>query len=211
MSFDPIEIFISIAVIQTLGWLTPGPNLVAISGASMASGRKVGVATAAGVAMGVGLWALFAVFGVALLFEAFPSIFIALKLAGAAFLAWLGFQSLKASLKGVRGSLSALVERQSVFPALRTGFLVLMTNPKAPIFFGAVLTSYLPLGAPNWIMGGIVVEFLVLSFVLNSITALVFSTRKVMGWFEQNQVIIRFVFGLIYVGLALLVLRDAVA
>ena len=60
-------------------------------------------------------------------------------------------------------------------------------------------------------MGGIVVEFLVLSFVLNSITALVFSTRKVMGWFEQNQVIIRFVFGLIYIGLALLVLRDAVA
>ncbi len=86
-----------------------------------------------------------------------------------------------------------------------------MTNPKAPIFFGAVLTSYLPLGVPNWIMGGIVIEFLVLSFILNSITALVFSTRQVMGWFEQNQVTIRFVFGLIYIGLALLVLRDAIA
>ena len=211
MSFDPVAIFVSIAVIQTLGWLSPGPNLVAISGAAMASGRVVGVATAAGVALGVGLWALFAVFGVALLFEAFPSIFLGLKLAGAAFLAWLGIQSIRAALQGVRGSLSKSVERQSAFPALRTGFLVLMTNPKAPIFFGAVLTSYLPLGAPNWIMSGIVIEFLVLSFILNSITALVFSTRQVMGWFEQNQVIIRFIFGLIYIALAALVLRDAFA
>ena len=98
MSFDPIAIFVSIAVIQTLGWLSRGPNLVAVSAAAMASGRAVGVATALGIAFGVGLWALFAVFGVALLFEAFPSIFIGLKLAGAAFLAWLGVQSIKAAM-----------------------------------------------------------------------------------------------------------------
>ena len=211
MSFDPISIFASLAVIQILGWLSPGPNLVAISGAAMASGRSVGIATAAGIALGVGLWALFAVFGVAFLFEAFPSLFLALKLAGAAFLAWLGVQSIRAALKGVRGSLAGSTERQSVLPAVRTGFLVLMTNPKAPIFFGAVLTSYLPLGAPRWIMGGIVLEFLVLSFVLNSITALAFSTHRVMGWFESNQAAIRFVFGLIYLGLGALVLEDALA
>lgn len=209
MSFDPFAIFVSIAILQVLGWLSPGPNLVAISGAAMASGRMVGVTTAAGVALGVGVWALFAVFGVALLFEAFPSLFLALKLAGGAFLAWLGVQSIRAALIGVRGKLVSDIEQQSVFSAFRTGFLVLMTNPKAPIFFGAVLTSYLPLGAPNWIMGAIVIEFLVLSLVLNSFTALAFSNRYVMAWFERRQVGIRFVFGLIYIALALLVLRDA--
>ena len=84
-----------------------------------------------------------------------------------------------------------------------------MTNPKAPIFFGAILTSYLPLAAPRWILSGIVIEFLVLSLVLNGITALVFSTRTVMAGFERHQVAIRGAFGLIYIGLGALVLKDA--
>lgn len=210
MQFDPIPIFASIALLQVLGWLSPGPNLVAISGASMSSGRSAGMATAAGVALGVGIWALLAVFGVSLLFEALPSLFLGLKLAGAGFLCWLGVQSLRAALNGNRGSLSANMVQQSIGGAFRNGFLVLMTNPKAPVFFGAILTSYLPLGAPGWILSGIVLEFLILSLVLNGITAVVFSTHRVMGWFERHQIAIRGGFGLVYLALGLLVLKDAV-
>ena len=144
-----------------------------------------------------------------MLFEVMPSLFLALKLAGAGFLCWMGLQSLKAAVAGHKGHLDVEAPRRATGAAFRNGFLVLMTNPKAPIFFGAVLTSYLPLGAPAWISAGIVLEFLVLSFVLNSITAMAFSTHQVMNWFERHQATMRGVFGLIYIGLGLLVLKQA--
>ena len=208
MSVSPLSVFASIAIIQILGWLSPGPNLIAVSGTSMSAGRRAGVATALGISIGVGLWALLAVFGVALLFEAFPALFIALKLAGAAFLCWLGWQSIQAAIKTRAGALSLKHHHGSAKAAFRSGFLVLMTNPKAPIFFGAVLTSYLPVDAPNWILAGIVVEFLVLSAILNSVTALAFSTRAVVDWFGNHQQHIRALFGAIFILLGLLIVRE---
>ncbi|MEO9826793.1 MAG: LysE family transporter [Paracoccaceae bacterium] len=209
MDTSLISIFASIALIQIIGWLSPGPNLVAISGASMSSGRRVGLATAAGVASGVTLWAAMAVFGVALLFEALPALFIALKIAGALFLLWMGWQYIQAARHLGNAPLSAKAGPADVWPAYRNGFLVLMTNPKAPIFFGAVLTSFLPAGAPAWVMSGIVIEFLVMSLILNSITALLFSTVTVMAWFATHQTHIRYTFGAIFIVLAALVMKDA--
>lgn len=209
MSSSTTSVFISIAIIQILGWLSPGPNLVAVSGASMSAGRAVGLATAFGVATGVGLWAAFAVFGVALLFEALPALFLALKLAGAAFLFWMGLQYIQAARRPSAALVVPDTGPAAVWPAFRNGFLVLMTNPKAPIFFGAILTSFLPVDAPNWVFVVIVFEFLVLSAMLNGITALAFSTRPVMGWFSRHQSRIRYVFGALFMLLAAFVLADA--
>ena len=177
----------------------------------MSSGRAVGLATAAGIAMGVALWALLAVFGIALIFEAWPALFVALKLAGAAFLFWMGLQYIKTARVLPNTPLKFKAGPSSVFPAFRNGFLVLMTNPKAPIFFGAILTSFLPVNASNSVMGGIVLEFLVMSLFLNSITALVFSTTTAMAWFSNHQTKIRYVFGVIFILLAVFVLKDVVA
>lgn len=209
MQSSALTVFASIAVIQILGWLSPGPNLVAVSGASMSAGRRAGLATALGIAVGVGLWAALAVFGIAFLFEAFPALFLGLKLAGAGFLVWMGYQYVNAARQGPATPLTPLAMKGDTGQAFRRGFYVLMTNPKAPIFFGAVLTSFLPADAPAWVLAGIVLEFLVLSFILNGTTALLFSTRAVMAWFGRHQSRIRFAFGLIFVVLGLLVVRDA--
>lgn len=210
MESNLASILASIALIQFLGWMTPGANLVAVSSASMAQGRAMGVATAGGISLGVGLWAALAVFGIAFVFEATPWLFVGLKLAGAAFLCWLGYKSVRTALAGHTTSLKGDGGPGELLGAFQRGFLVLMTNPKAPIFFGAVLTSFLPFGAPGWIMVAIIVEFLVLSFILNSFTALVFSTRHVMGWFDRNQRAIGIAVGALYAALGLLVIWDAV-
>ena len=209
MEANLLSVLASIALIQFLGWMTPGANLVAVSSASMARGRGMGVATAAGISAGVALWAALAVFGIAFVFEATPWLFIGLKLAGAAFLCWLGFKSIRAAVGGKTTSLSGQGGPGEALGAFQRGFLVLMTNPKAPIFFGAVLTSFLPFGAPAWVMAAIVVEFLILSFGLNSFTALVFSTRHVMGWFDRNQKAIGIAVGFLYAILGLLVVLEA--
>jgi len=198
MTSDPLAILASIAILQFFGWLTPGANLVAISSASMTRGRAMGVATAGGISVGVAVWAAMAVFGIAFLFDAVPPLFIAFKLAGALFLGWLGYSAIRSALAGKTSNLTGASGPDEMMGAFRRGFLVLMTNPKAPIFFGALLTSFLPFGAPNWLMAAIVLEFLVVSFVLNSLTALVFSTQPVMAWFGRNQITINLFIGMVY-------------
>ncbi len=202
------SVFATIALIQFLGWLSPGPNLVAISSASMSAGRKTGIATALGIAAGVTCWATLAVGGIALLFQTVPALFVALKFSGALFLCWMGYQSLSAAMRLPQGQMAITDTPPELGRAFRNGFLVLMTNPKAPIFFGAILTSFLPVDAPNWVFGGIVLEFLLLSALLNSITAIVFSTKPVMNWFASHQRHLRIFFGLIYLALGLWVLKD---
>ena len=73
----------------------------------------------------------------------------------------------------------------------------------------AILTSFLPLNAPLWVYAAIVLQFWIMSSGLNSITALVFSTRVIVDWFGRNQRAILFAFGLLYIGLGVLVIVDA--
>ncbi|NKB26564.1 MAG: hypothetical protein GKR99_02950 [Rhodobacteraceae bacterium] len=204
---DFIPMFVTLAAIQIAGWLTPGANLLAIIAASTSVGRRAGVLTALGIAAGVTLWTFLSVAGVAVVFQLMPSAFLALKLAGAVYLLWLGIGALRNAASGGR-RLTADRTTASGWAAFRTGFVVLLLNPKAPLFFGSILTAFIPVGAPNWVLAAIVVEYAVLSAALNSTTALVFSTTPVLAWFQRAQGVISAVFGVMFCGLAGLILLE---
>lgn len=208
MQIDVTFTLASIALIQFLGWLSPGPNLLAIVSASTLNGRKSGVLTALGLAAGVGVWASLTVAGVAVLFELFPQVFVLLRIAGALYLIWLGIKSWRAALSGNRSSLTLRSSAPDGWRAFRTGFIVVATNPKAVIFFGSVVTAFVPAQSPPWLLVAIVAEFTVLSAVLNSFTAVVFSTDVVVRKFQAAQKQISALFGTVFVGLGLVVAQD---
>ena len=72
----------------------PGPDTALTVRNALAGGRRCGVATAAGVATGQAVWTVATSFGIAELIQASEPAFLALKLAGAAYLVALGIQSL---------------------------------------------------------------------------------------------------------------------
>lgn len=128
--------------ISVLVIVTPGQDTALAIRNSLIGGRTTGVFTALGVSAGQAVWALATSVGIAALIVAFEPAFVALKLAGAAFLIYLGMQALVGAVRGrsaeqrvARGSLTGAT-------ALRQGVLSNLGNPKMAVFFTSLLPQF---------------------------------------------------------------------
>jgi threonine/homoserine/homoserine lactone efflux protein len=124
--------------------VTPGPDTALTVRNTLAGGRRSGVATAVGVACGLSVWTLAASAGVAAVIRASEPAFLALRLAGGAYLVFLGLQALASAL-GRRGEkrLRALPTlRVEPRVALRQGLLSNLGNPKIAVFFTSLLPQF---------------------------------------------------------------------
>ena len=146
--------------------VTPGPDTALTIRNTLLGGRAAGLATAAGVAAGQAVWALAAAVGLAALVQASQPAFNALRLAGAAYLVFLGAQSLLAAVRGHRRASAAGAGRGAGLRpavALRQGVFSNLANPKMAAF----VTSLLPQFVAG---GGSFGPFLALGLVLCALT-----------------------------------------
>jgi threonine/homoserine/homoserine lactone efflux protein len=130
-------------VVAAIVIVTPGPDTALTIRNTLLRGRRAGVHTALGVSTGQALWALATAFGVAALLAASEPAFKALKLAGAAYLVYLGAQSLLAALRGME---RVHTERTgTTLPAsvaYRQGVISNLGNPKMAAFFLSLLPQF---------------------------------------------------------------------
>jgi threonine/homoserine/homoserine lactone efflux protein len=106
------------------------------------------MACAAGIALGVFAWSVVTAVGVAGLLAASAVAFTVVKLAGAAYLVWLGARALLAARRGeYHPEASAAPTRRGAGTAFRQGLLTNLLNPKVAVFFIALLPQFLPAGA----------------------------------------------------------------
>ena len=79
--------------------MSPGPSLAVVIRNTIAGGRVQGVLTGIGHALGVGVYASIAVFGMAVLLQQFPEAMRGIEILGGVYLLWLGVQALSACRK----------------------------------------------------------------------------------------------------------------
>ena len=127
--------FVGISIVVIV---TPGQDTALTIRNSLLGGRQAGVLTAAGVAAGQAVWALATSVGIAALIVAFEPAFVALKLAGAAFLVYLGAHAL---LRAVRGE-SAEARAGGRQAPFRQGVISNLGNPKMAVFFTSLLPQF---------------------------------------------------------------------
>jgi threonine/homoserine/homoserine lactone efflux protein len=142
---------------------TPGQDTALTIRNTLLGGRTGGVFTALGVSSGQATWTVATSVGVGALLVASEPAFVALKLAGAAYLVFLGAQALWRAVTGAVGEAfagSRPARRVSAVAALRQGLISNLGNPKMLAFF----TSLLPQFADS------VVELLAFGFVFCSLT-----------------------------------------
>lgn len=146
--------FVPIAALMTV---TPGPGTAMVVRSALRDGWRSGVLTVAGNSLGVIAWALLSVLGVSALVAASEVAFIALKLAGAAVLIWLGVQSLRGA--GERQPL----ERPGSGRAFRDGLVTSLANPKLAVFFVALFPQFVEPGSSalptTLLMAALIVTF----------------------------------------------------
>jgi threonine/homoserine/homoserine lactone efflux protein len=176
---------LSYAVASFVLIVVPGPGVLFVVGRALAHGRRTAIATAAGHAAGNYVVAACVAVGLGTLLERSAQVFVAVKLAGAVYLVWLGVQAIRH-----RGSLadamSSAAGPRAGWLALRDGFVVGVTNPKAFILFGAILPQFVNRGA-----GHVPAQMLLLALVSVSIGVVSDSTwglaaSGVRAWFTRS-------------------------
>jgi threonine/homoserine/homoserine lactone efflux protein len=130
---------------------TPGQDTALTIRNTLSGGRGTGIATAAGVAAGQAVWTVAASAGVVALLTASEPVFQALKLAGAAYLGYLGAQSLWAAIRR-RAHEHSVGSAAPLSPgrALRQGVLSNLGNPKMAVFFASLLPQFAPEGSASF-------------------------------------------------------------
>ncbi|WP_353945543.1 LysE family translocator [Streptomyces sp. HUAS MG91] len=135
--------FLAFAAMSLLVIVIPGPSVLFVIGRALAHGRRTAVATALGNLVGSYLLVVAVALGVGSLVERSAALFVAVKLAGAAYLVYLGVQAFRH-----RHAMKVSDLRGPTEPAKGTGrtvadgILVGVTNPKGIVFFAAVLPQF---------------------------------------------------------------------
>ncbi|WP_397544184.1 LysE family transporter [Roseovarius salis] len=184
---------------------SPGPATLAISGAAMAQGRRAGLATAAGVALGSASWGVTAALGMSALMLAHGWAFSVVKVVGAVYLLYLAIRSLRRAVRPAQARTAAPVHRRLFL----RGMLVHLTNPKAVLAWGAVFAVALPAGAGASQVWALFALLFGTSSLIFLCYALLFSVGPVARGYDRLQRAFDAVFGLLFgaAGLKLLTAR----
>jgi homoserine/homoserine lactone efflux protein len=133
-----LEIYLAYIAACFLIAVVPGPTVTVIIGNSLAHGTRAGLLNVAGTQLGLGLMMAILVVGLSSVIAAMGWLFDWLRWAGAAYLIWIGWKLLRAPDS---------LDQPGTAPAPRggfllQGFLVLMANPKALLWFGAFIPQF---------------------------------------------------------------------
>jgi threonine/homoserine/homoserine lactone efflux protein len=119
----------------------PGPSVIFVISRGVVLGRRAALATVLGNCAGVYVLVIAVAIGIGALVERSVVVYDTIKLAGAAYLVWLGVKTFR-SRRSLAAALRQPVEPKSGWRILREGFVVGLTNPKAAIFFAAILPQF---------------------------------------------------------------------
>lgn len=125
--------------------VTPGPGVLYIVTRSLTQGRRLGLASVAGVALGNLGNAIGASIGLAAVFAVSALAFTVVTYLGALYLVYLGVQAMRAPRVAGEAPAPAPVSLGRIF---RDGFLVALLNPKTAIFFAAFLPQFMNADSP---------------------------------------------------------------
>ena len=138
--------------VSALVIVTPGQDTALTIRNTLLGGRRAGIFTAVGVSAGQACWTLAASAGIAALLVASEPAFMAVKLAGAAYLVFLGAQALLAAIRGAPAHDLSGAGPRRLAPAsgYRQGVVSNLGNPKMAVFFTSLLPQFAPAGGASF-------------------------------------------------------------
>ncbi|MES2068740.1 MAG: LysE family translocator [Pseudomonadota bacterium] len=171
-------IMLSIGGAIAIGAMSPGPSFVMVARTAVTTARANGLAAALGMGIGGTAFAAAALLGLQTLLASVPLLYMVLKAAGGAYLAYLGYKI------WMGASSPLMVEASGSEPApprsLKRSFLLglgtQLSNPKTAIFYGSIFASLLPRDVPPALIASLPVVVFVIEAGWYSIVALMLSS-----------------------------------
>jgi threonine/homoserine/homoserine lactone efflux protein len=185
----PADRLLTFALASVVLVVVPGPTVVFVVSRAIAHGRRAALRSVAGNSAGVGVLVILVAFGLGSLVERSVAVYTAIKLLGAAYLVYLGVRTwrerggLSVALRGAQTGSGDAEVGAHVF---RQGVMVGLTNPKAMVFFAAVLPQFVDRDAGHvptqMLLLGL--AFVLLAMVLDSVWGLAAGTAR--DWLARS-------------------------
>ncbi|MCR9122745.1 MAG: LysE family translocator [Phyllobacteriaceae bacterium] len=170
--------------IFSVGFVSIGPNILAIIGTSMERGRHAGVRLALGVGSGSAVWATLTVAGLTALITAYAGVVTLLKIFGAAYLLWLAYKAFRSAATPVHLQKPKAAGGRNLY---LQGIAIQLTNPKAALQWIAIVGIGLGNEAPLWVGLALIVTATLLSLAVHVLYAVTFSTTLVVAAYRKSR------------------------
>lgn len=164
----------------------PGPSVLFVIGRALAHGRGTALLSVLGNSLGLLVVLVLVAFGLGAVVAESATVFLVLKLAGAAFLVWLGVQALR-HRRGVDAE--DLAAGSTALPpvvALRQGFVVGFSNPKAFMIFAALLPQFVDRGRGQVDLQMLLLGLLAFGIGLASDSVWALAASQLRSWFTRS-------------------------
>lgn len=181
---DSLPAFIAIAVLLVV---TPGPDMALVTRNALAHGRGAALMTALGIMLGLAAWTAASVLGLAALLATSTLAFTVVKLAGAAYLVYLGIRTLLGLRHTAPETASVTSEMRSTAAPFREGLLSNLLNPKIAVFFTSLIPQFVSPG-PSATLESVVLAAIFAGIGLTWLSAYAVMASAAAGWLRRPRV-----------------------
>ena len=211
MPLDP-TLFVGYLVVAAIIVVSPGPDTMLILRYTLAGGRRVGFATLSGVQLGILGHITAAVLGLSVLILSVPIAFKAVAIAGAAYLAFIGVQALRAGTLRISPEAQAQALEVGHGRAIRDAIITNLLNPKVIMLFVALMPNFV---APQRASVPLQLALLGATLIVINVawqTGLVLAAARLRQWLTRLSVqrVIAIISGIVFIGFAVMLLVEHV-
>ncbi|MEM7254306.1 MAG: LysE family transporter [Pseudomonadota bacterium] len=208
---DTVIVLLSVFAVFIPALILPGPDFVGVVRMSVTHGTRAGLVTTLGVTLGLGTYASLSLIGLSAILIQYQWLAWLVRILGGAYLIYLGVQLLRTSSApiGTRGDLEHGNAPISRTQALRFGYLVTLTNPKAVVLFASVFATAVTPQTPIWLMAVMIGLVMLAAFVWYSVVSLFMSSAPVVRRFERARQWVERFAGVCFVAFGGKVMSDA--
>ncbi|WP_417271231.1 LysE family translocator [Celeribacter sp.] len=181
-----LTIFLSILALHFVAAMSPGPSFVVSVRTAASEGFRPASGLAVAFGLGAVIWAMAAMFGLALVFEIVPRAYLAFKVAGGLFLAWIGYKTI-CHARDPLPDATLMATPRSLGNAMRLGLFTQLANPKPAIFFGAVFAGLIPQGTSVSVLAALLFFVFFNETMWYLFVAVVFSRKRARDTYARAK------------------------
>jgi threonine/homoserine/homoserine lactone efflux protein len=186
--------FIAVALLHLMAAISPGPAVLMAARTGVTEGLRTGAFLAMGIGFGAVIWAMAALFGLALVFQAAPALLWALKILGGLYLIYLAWSMWRDAAKPLDMTRQSSLPR-SAASAFRLGLITQLANPKPAVLFSAIFIGTVPPQTPIWVYGALLCVVFLNEALWNTLIARIFSFDQTRAAYINLKTVIDRVFG----------------
>jgi RhtB (resistance to homoserine/threonine) family protein len=194
--------FLTIALAHALAVASPGPDFALVLRQSLAHGRRVAVWASIGIGCGISFHVAYCFLGLGVLLKESPLALNVVRYLGAAYLAWVGVQALRAKPREGDLDLAEGDAAPTNGAAWTQGFIVNVLNPKAALFFISLFALRVSPGTPPLVKVGYGVWLVLATMAWFCLVSVLFTKPEVRRRFLRHGHWIDRALGVVFIGFA---------